>query len=104
MGHRPEVADVIRSHGDSYVEKYGVSTEQRRVLHALGVCRTRALGGHKKKCNRCGFVEVSYNSCRNRHCPKCQATARSEWFVERQRNVSMILRHYILEFSVVPSM
>ena len=87
MGHRPEVADVIRSHGDRYVEKYGVSKEQRQVLYALGVCRTRALGGHKKKCNRCDFVEVSYNSCRNRHCPKCQVTARSAWFVERQKEL-----------------
>ena len=87
MEHRPEVADVIRSHGDSYVEKYGTSKEQRQVLRALGVCRTRVLGGHKKKCNRCGFVEVSYNSCRNRHCPKCQATARSEWLVERQKEL-----------------
>ena len=87
MGHRPEVADVIRNHGGSYVDKYGASKEQRRVLYALGVCRTRALGGHKNRCNRCGFEEVSYNSCRNRHCPKCQATARSEWFIERQKEL-----------------
>lgn len=87
MHRRPEVADVIRSHGDRYVEKHGASKEQRHVLYALGVCRTRALGGHKKKCNRCGFVEVSYNSCRNRHCPKCQAKARSEWLIERQKEL-----------------
>jgi hypothetical protein len=87
MEHRPEVADVIRSHGGRYVDEYGASKEQRQVLRALGVCRTRALGGHKKKCNRCGFVEVSYNSCRNRHCPKCQAKARSEWLIERQKEL-----------------
>ena len=88
-GHRPEVADVIRTYGAEYLEKYGKSTsaEQRRVLRELSNCRTAALGGHKKKCNLCGHEQVSYNSCRNRHCPKCQGAARAKWLQARQQEL-----------------
>lgn len=88
-GHRPEVADVFRSYGAEYLSKYGRSTsaEQRRVLRELSLCRTAALGGHKKKCNRCGHQQISYNSCRNRHCPKCQAQARAEWLRAREQEL-----------------
>jgi len=77
--HRPEVADVFRSYGSSYQAANGISVEQRRILHDLAVCRSAALGGHKKRCERCGHEEISYNSCRNRHCPKCQAALRAQW-------------------------
>jgi hypothetical protein len=87
--HRLEVADVIRAHGSSYLETYGSSTsaDQKRVLCHLAACRTAALGGHKKKCDRCGHEEIAYNSCRNRHCPKCQGAARMEWLEARAQEL-----------------
>ena len=76
-----EVAEVIRSCRDTFLEQYGASltTEQRRALDDLTACRTAALGGHVLECPGCGYQEVSYNSCGNRHCPKCQATAAARW-------------------------
>lgn len=83
--HRLEVADIIRAHGASYSEAYGTSTsrDQERVLRCITACRTAELGGHKKKCSRCGHEEIAYNSCRNRHCPKCQGAARIRWLEAR---------------------
>jgi hypothetical protein len=71
---RFEVADVIRAHRGEFLEAYGDTTspEQRRALIDLPRCRTAALGGHVEACDRCGHHQVAYNSCRNRHCPKCQ--------------------------------
>ena len=77
--HRPEVADVFASYGSNYQAAYGTSAVQRRILRELAVCRSAALGGHKKQCEQCGHEEISYNSCRNRHCPKCQAACRAQW-------------------------
>ncbi len=78
---RLEVAEVIRSCRDAFLERYGASltTERRRALDDLTACRTAALGGHVLECPGCGHQEVSYNSCGNRHCPKCQATAAARW-------------------------
>lgn len=86
--HGPEVADVFRSYGDTYLEACdSTSTAQRRVLRAISVCRTRALGGHKRRCDHCGHEEISYNSCRDRHCPKCQAAARAKWLEAREKEL-----------------
>jgi len=76
-----EVADVIRTHGDAFLEAYGdtLSPEQRRALADLARCRTASLGGHVEACDRCGYQQIAYNSCRNRHCPKCQATEAARW-------------------------
>jgi hypothetical protein len=78
---RFEVAEVIRSCRDAFLERYGASLtpEQRRALDDLVACRTAALGGHVLECPECGHQEVSYNSCGNRHCPKCQGTAAARW-------------------------
>lgn len=85
--HRPEVADVIREHGAAFVKRYRPSRSQRRVLTHLLQCRTAALGGHAKKCDRCGHIVCVYNSCRNRHCPKCQGAARAAWLQAREQEV-----------------
>ena len=77
--HRPEVADVFSGYGSKYQATYGTSAVQRRIMRDLAVCRSAALGGHKKQCEQCGHEEISYNSCRNRHCPKCQAASRAQW-------------------------
>ena len=78
---QPEVAEVIRSCYDEFLERYGkgLTPEQRRTLDDLARCRTAALGGHVLECPQCGHRQISYNSCGNRHCPKCQATASARW-------------------------
>src|SRR3954468_14910671 len=78
---RLEVAEVIRSCRDAFLEQYGagLTPVQRRALDDLTACRTAALGGHVLGCTECGHQEVSYNSCGNRHCPKCQGTAAARW-------------------------
>src|SRR5262249_17348125 len=78
---RLEVAEVIRSCRDAFLQRYGagLTSEQRRALDDLAACRTAALGGHVLGCPACGHQEGSYNSCGNRHCPKCQATAAARW-------------------------
>jgi len=85
MEHRLEVADVFRGSGLAFLDRYGksLSFDQHRALRAIMLCRTRALGGHIEWCDQCGHSKQSYNSCRNRHCPKCQASARAAWMEAR---------------------
>jgi hypothetical protein len=80
-----EVADILRAYTPAFLDAYGAVTspEQRRVLRDLVRCRTAELGGHVEQCDRCGHRRIVYNSCRNRHCPKCQAAARARWLDER---------------------
>ncbi|HET9583207.1 MAG TPA: IS91 family transposase [Bradyrhizobium sp.] len=81
-----ELADVMRRHGDDYVRRHGahLGRVERRVVSAITLCRTAALGGHVVTCQDCRAARVAYNSCRNRHCPKCQRPARAEWLAARQ--------------------
>ena len=81
-----EVADILRRYGDAYRAEHegSLSSTQRRVMRAITACRTAALGGHLEACNDCGHQRISYNSCRNRHCPKCQSLARAQWIEDRQ--------------------
>jgi hypothetical protein len=81
-----EVADIIRHHGPAYRQAHAahLGRTERRVLAALEACRTPALGGHAEHCADCGLVRYAYNSCRNRHCPKCQGLARADWLEARQ--------------------
>jgi len=78
-----EVATIFQRHGTPYLERYGASSQQRRVMRDVQACRTAALGGHEDECDRCGHRVISYNSCRNRHCPKCQGPARARWLEAR---------------------
>jgi len=84
-----EVADIVQQYGAAYLARYGTvtSTAQRRVLQAVAQCRTAVLGGHKAQCDHCGHEEISYNSCRNRHCPKCQGSAQAAWLAAREREL-----------------
>ena len=81
-----ELADVFRRYGEAYREQHGasMSTAQRRVMTAIEVCRTAALGGHLERCDQCGQERNCFNSCRDRHCPKCQSLARAQWIEDRQ--------------------
>src|SRR5438876_4068040 len=81
-----EVADLIRSAGTAFLERnrQWLRWKHIKVLLAIARCRTAGLGGHIDQCTRCGHRAISYNSCRNRHCPKCQTAARNRWLADRQ--------------------
>ena len=83
------MADILRAQGDRFLERYRSSFDfqQLKAFRAILRCRTAALGGHRDACPRCGYQAISYNSCRNRHCPKCQAQARERWLAAREREL-----------------
>jgi len=90
MGRPPlEVADIIRAAGELFIEqnRHWLRWKHVKVLRAIERCRTAALGGHLDECTRCGYRAISYNSCRNRHCPKCQTAARDRWIAARQKEL-----------------
>jgi Putative transposase/Transposase zinc-binding domain len=86
---RLELADIVRYAGDSFLEqsRAWINGQHKKVLAAISRCRTLALGHHRDRCVNCGYVAISYNSCRNRHCPRCQATARRRWLQAREREL-----------------
>jgi len=81
-----EVADIFRRHGEAYRQAHAghLGRVERRIMAAIEACRTARLGGHVERCMECGLIRIAYNSCRNRHCPKCQGAARAAWLAERQ--------------------
>ena len=87
--HRLEVADVFRQHGEEFLKRWGhtVSPQQRKALRDIAACRTATLGGHIEQCDHCSHRVIAYNSCRNRHCPKCQSAARDRWLAERAKEL-----------------
>ena len=84
-----EVADIFRSHGPEYREAHGheMPPRQLRAIRAIEVCRTAELGGHVEECDHCGALRISYNSCRNRHCPKCQCLDKERWLEARKKDL-----------------
>jgi hypothetical protein len=84
-----EVADIFRRYGEAYRQDCGasLSTAQRRVMSAIEACRTAALGGHLERCDSCSYERPCYDSCRNRHCPKCQSLARAQWVENRKAQI-----------------
>jgi len=101
-GEQFEVADVFRLYGAAYLDTYDhrTSNEQRQVLRNIVSCRTSALGGHVKKCDKCGHQEVYFNSCRDRHCPKCQAAARAEWLEARAQDLLPGVEYFHIVFTI----
>ncbi len=101
MDSRPrlEVADVVREHGDEYRLVHRQSAAQEKVLSNIVVCRTPILGGHLDECPGCGHSRPSYNSCRDRHCPKCQGPQRSEWLAGRLERV-LPTNHFHVVFTI----
>ena len=83
MTSKLEVADIFRKYGPSYRQAHRLAVDQLRAMRAIELCRTAALGGHIDKCDSCGHTTISYNSCRNRHCPKCQSLAKAQWLEAR---------------------
>ena len=84
-----EVADILHAQGSRFLDKYqsSFSFQQLKVFRAIRNCRTAALGGHLDACLQCGHQAISYNSCRNRHCPKCQTQARERWLAAREQEL-----------------
>jgi Putative transposase/Transposase zinc-binding domain len=82
--HTCELADIVRLYGPAYRREHGLPLSHLKVLRAIEACRTAALGGHRESCAQCGFERFAYNSCRNRHCPKCQALVKARWLEQRQ--------------------
>ncbi|HKB38942.1 MAG TPA: IS91 family transposase [Gemmataceae bacterium] len=106
VGTRPtlEVADIIRQHGAVFLDRHaaGLTAAQRQTLRDLGRCRTAALGGHLQRCGDCGHEQPAYNSCRNRHCPKCQALARAVW-LEREATLLLPVAYHHVVFTLPPA-
>src|SRR3990167_8333299 len=96
---RPELADIFRQYGESYRKTHFLLASQRKVIRAVSVCRTQELGGHLKQCDTCGFEHPTYNSCRNRHCPKCQSLAKAKW-LERQTSELLPVGYFHLVFTL----
>ena len=86
-GGRVELADIVRAHGPAYRQTHVLSRAQGRALRAIELCRTAELGGHRAVCTACGAERITYNSCRNRHCPKCQRVATERGLTARRRDL-----------------
>lgn len=107
MAHRPassgrprfDIADIVRQHRPALEAEVPLTLAQRKVLSAMGLCRTAALGGHVDVCRSCGFERPAYNSCRNRHCPKCQALRQEKWIAARTDRL-LPVRHFHVVFTL----
>jgi Transposase zinc-binding domain len=100
-----EVADIVRAQGDRFIHSNfrWVHWAHRKVLRAIARCRTAALGGHRDQCPRCGYRTTSYNSCRDRHCPKCQSGARDKWIMARQNELLPVAYVHVVSLSLTNS-
>jgi predicted Zn-ribbon and HTH transcriptional regulator len=94
-----EVQDIFRQHFDGYRETHPLTVEQAKAARAILACRTAALGAHADVCDECGYEHISYNSCRNRHCPKCQTLAKEDW-IDRQKRDLLNCKYFQVVFTV----
>lgn len=100
---RFEIADIVRAHRGALEDARSLNLDQRRALSAIALCRTAELGGHLDVCTACGHEEPAYNSCRNRHCPKCQSLAQEKWVVDRLARV-LPVQHFHVVFTLPAAM
>jgi len=94
-----EVADILNRHGEAYLARHRLSRGQLKVMGAIRACRTAALGGHVMRCSDCDQPTIAYNSCRNRHCPRCQGAAAKDWLADRQADL-LPVPYYHLVFTL----
>src|SRR4029077_3348182 len=94
----PEVADIFRDFGAAWRRANAghVSLGQMKVMSAIERCRTAARGDHVARCEKCSHTHIAYNSCRNRHCPKCQGTAAKEWLAEREAELLPVPYYHVV--------
>ena len=99
-----EIADIVRAHGTAFLARHGggLSAAQRRALADVTACRTAALGGHVHRCGACGHEAIAYNSCRNRHCPKCQGSKTAAW-LQREASFLLPVDYYHVVFTLPPA-
>jgi predicted Zn-ribbon and HTH transcriptional regulator len=93
-----EVADILRSHGGAWRKANAghVSLDQLKVMSAIERCRTAELGGHVTRCADCAYTTIAYNSCRNRHCPKCQGAAAKDWLADREADLLPVPYYHVV--------
>lgn len=94
-----EVAGIFRRYGKEYIERHKQPAYILKTIGAIEKCRTSVLGGHVEKCDKCGHKSISYNSCRNRHCPKCQSLAREKWITERKKEL-LPVKYFHVVFTI----
>jgi hypothetical protein len=94
-----EVQDIFLAHGSSFRQEHKLSFEQHKTMSAIEKCRTAALGGHTDICDECGYTQISYNSCRNRHCPKCQTLAKERW-IDSQKSDLLDVGYFHVVFTL----
>ena len=94
-----ELADILRRYAPAYRESHRLLREQERAVDAIVNCRPAALGGHVEECCQCSYTRISYNSCRNRHCPKCQSLARAKW-VDARKAELLPVEYFHVVFTV----
>lgn len=100
QGRTPiRIGDIFRRFGPAYRQQFGVTDAQAKVMRAIETCRTPALGGHRRVCEDCGVMVDEFNSCRNRHCPTCQALPQAKWIAKRQQRV-LPVRHFHVVFTL----
>lgn len=97
--HGCELADIFREYGGAYRRDHSLPVSHLKVMRAVERCRTAALGGHLQQCDACGFERPAYNSCRNRHCPKCQSMAKARW-LEKQKSELLPVGYFHLVFTL----
>jgi hypothetical protein len=95
-----EVADIFRSYGKAYCDTHPLSIQQRKVMNHIEICRTASLGGHLERCDTCGYERPAYNSCRDRHCPKCQSLRQAIWIEQRKQRI--LPTHYFHVVFTIP--
>jgi hypothetical protein len=94
-----EVADILSEHGDAFLTRHPLGRDQIKVFSAIRACRTAGLGGHVSRCDGCDHTRIAYNSCRNRHCPKCQGNTARDWLADRQADL-LPVPYYHLVFTI----
>ena len=94
-----EIQDIFAAHMTSYMESHPLNFVQQKAAQSIMDCRTAALGAHIDTCDNCGYTKISYNSCRNRHCPKCQTTAKEKW-IDKQRQNLLDIPYFHVVFTV----
>ena len=95
-----EIGQIIRDWSSGFIARHSVVPQVRRSFGAMAVCRTRALGGHVEVCPECGEIRVSYNSCRDRHCPKCQNKEREVWIEMRREEILPGVKYFHVVFTI----
>lgn len=91
-----ELAEIFNQFGPRYRKNNKLPIQMHKVMNAIESCRTSALGGHVEKCDSCEYIRVFYNSCRNRHCPKCQGLAKEKWLLARERDLLPVSYYHIV--------